>query len=96
MTASLQSLVVGALTLNPAFDPNTLAYTASTTNATNKVTAVAVSQKARITILNGEAPVQNGGTATWRDGENVLKVTVENGTTKRVYTVTVTKSAAAG
>lgn len=57
---------------------------------------MAVSQKARITILNGEAPVQNGGTATWTDGENVLKVTVENGTTKRVYTVTVTKSAAAG
>ena len=96
MTASLQSLVVGTLTLNPAFDPNTLAYTASTTNATNKVTAVPVSEKAQITILNREAPVQNGGTATWTDGENVLKVTVENGTTKRVYTVTVTKSAAAG
>lgn len=88
--------MVGTLSLSPAFDPNTLAYTASTTNATNKVTAAPVSQKARITILNGDAPVQNGGTATWTDGENVLKVTVENGTTRRVYTVTVSKSAAAG
>ena len=88
--------MVGTLSLSPAFDPNTLAYTASTTNATNKVTAAPVSQKARITILNGDAPVQNGGTATWTDGENVLKVTVENGTTRRVYTVTVAKSAAAG
>ncbi len=88
--------MVGTLSLSPAFDPNTLAYTASTTNATNKVTAAPVSQKARITILNGDAPVQNGGTATWTDGENVLKVTVENGTTRRVYTVTVSKSAEAG
>lgn len=88
--------MVGTLSLSPAFDPNTLAYTTSSTNATNKVTAAPVSQKARITILNGDAPVQNGGTATWTDGENVLKVTVENGTTRRVYTVTVAKSAAAG
>ena len=41
--------------------------------------------------MNGETPVQNGGTATWSEGENTLTVTVENGTTKRVYTVTVNK-----
>lgn len=94
MTASLQSLVVGTLTLNPAFDQDTLSYTADTTNATSKVTATPARSGATVTILNGETPVQNGGTATWTDGENMLRVTVENGTTKRVYTVTVNKGAA--
>lgn len=94
MTASLQSLVAGTLTLNPAFDPNVLSYTADTTNATSKVTATPVRSGADVTIMNGKTPVPNGGTATWTDGENVLTVTVENGTTKRVYTVTVTKGAA--
>lgn len=94
MTASLQSLVVGTLTLNPAFDPDTLSYTADTTNATSKVTATPVRSGANVTIMNGETPVQNGGAATWSEGENTLTVTVENGTTKRVYTVTVNKSAA--
>ena len=90
MTASLQSLVVGTLTLNPAFDPNVLSYT----TATSKVTATPARSGATVTIMNGETPVQNGGTATWSEGENTLTVTVENGTTKRVYTVTVSKSAA--
>ena len=94
MTASLQSLVVGTLTLNPAFDPDTLSYTADTTNATSKVTATPARSGATVTILNGETPVQNGGTATWTDGENMLTVRLENGTTKRVYTVTVNKGAA--
>lgn len=94
MTASLQSLVVGTLTLNPAFDPNTLSYAADTTNATSRVTATPARSGATVTIMNGETPVQNGGTATWSDGENTLTVTVEYGTTKRVYTVTVNKSAA--
>ena len=94
MTASLQSLVVGTLTLNPAFDPDTLSYTADTTNATSKVTATPARSGATVAILNGETPVQNGGTATWSEGENTLTVTVEYGTTKRVYTVTVSKSAA--
>ena len=90
MTASLQSLVVGTLTLNPAFDPNVLSYTTDT----SKVTATPARSGATVTIMNGETPVQNGGTATWSEGENTLTVTVENGTTKRVYTVTVSKSAA--
>ena len=94
MTASLQALVVGTLTLNPAFDPNVLSYTTDTTNATSKVTATPVRSGAKVTIMNGETPVQSGGTATWSEGENTLTVTVENGTTKRAYTVTVNKGAA--
>lgn len=94
MTASLQSLVVGTLTLNPAFDPDTLSYAADTTNATSKVTATPAKSGATVTIMNGETPVQNGGTATWSDGENTLTVTVKYGTTKRVYAVTVNKGAA--
>lgn len=69
-------------------------YTATTTNATNTITATAEDEAAEITILNGETPVTNGSTATWSDGANTVKITVENGDAQEVYTVTVTKNSA--
>lgn len=68
------------------------AYTATTTNTSNKVTATAEDSRATIAIKNGETTVANEGQATWSDGENTLTVTVKNGTAEKVYTVTVTKS----
>ena len=68
-----------------------LKYTATTTNATNKITATPTDETAEIEILVGETEVPNGGTATWEDGENVVTITVSgNGTDDTVYTVTVT------
>lgn len=92
LSARLSGLPIGALTLTPAFDPDTTEYTATTTNATNTVTATPEDASATVTILNGEAPVENGTAATWATGANTLTVNVKNGTAEKVYTVTVTKS----
>jgi hypothetical protein len=92
MSARLSGLTIGALTLTPTFDPNTTEYTATTTNATNTVTATPEDEAATITILNGETPIDNGAAATWTDGANTLTITVKNGTAQKVYSVNVTKS----
>lgn len=92
MSARLSGLTIGALTLTPEFDPDTTEYTATTTNATNTVTATPEDEDATVTILNGETPVENGTAATWTEGDNTLTITVKNGTVQKVYTVTVTKS----
>lgn len=88
----MSGLTIGSLTLTPAFDGDVTEYSANTSNATNTVTATAVSGDATIEILNGETEVANGSPATWADGDNALIVTVTNGIAEKVYTVTVTKS----
>ncbi len=92
MIASLSGLTIGALTLSPTFDPAAMEYTATTTNATNTVTATAASDTAEIAIKNGETTVTNGSAATWTDGENTLTIAVTDEGVTRTYTVTVTKS----
>lgn len=69
-----------------------MSYTASTSNSTNKITATAAKPNTTIAIKVGSASVANGGTATWETGENVVTVDTANGSTKLIYTVTVTKS----
>ena len=69
-----------------------MAYAVSTSNATNKVTAVAEDENATIQILNGETEIQNGSSATWATGVNTLTIRVTNGSVEKTYTVTVTKS----
>ena len=91
--ARLSSLTIGSLTLTPAFNKSVFVYTASTTNATNTVTAVAKDGDATIEILNGSTPVTNGTAATWADGENILTINVTSGEETETYTITVTKSA---
>lgn len=89
---ALSSLSIGSLTLSPAFDKDTTAYTASTSNATNTITAAASDTKATVEIKVGDTAVENGGSATWESGENTVTVKVTNGTAEKTYTVTVTKS----
>ena len=93
MSARLSGLTIGALTLTPAFDGSVTEYTATTSNATNTVTATPEDSRSTVTILNGSTTVENGTAATWSTGANTVKVTVTNGTEKKVYTVTVTKGA---
>lgn len=97
--ANLSDLKIGNLTLSPTFAATTTSYTASTTNATNVVTATPADAGAVIEITNegtSEVPtsIPNGTAATWEAGENTLtvKVTAADGTTTKSYTVTVTKS----
>lgn len=69
-----------------------LEYTATTTNATNKVTATPTDDTAEVTIMLGETEIDNGSSATWEEGENELVITVTGTTDETVYTVTVTAS----
>lgn len=68
-----------------------LEYTATTSNATNKVTATATDPYAEIEILVGETEIENGESASWEVGENTLTITVSGGAPDTVYTVTVTR-----
>lgn len=68
-------------------------YTATTVNATNKVTATPTDPYATVVILNGETEVENGTSASWEEGENTLTITVSGGAPDSVYTVTVTREA---
>lgn len=91
MSATLSGLTIGSLELTPAFDGAVTEYTATTTNATNTVTATPADNKAEVTILNGDTAVENGKAATWQAGVNTLTVKVTNGSESKIYTVTVTK-----
>lgn len=88
---NLSTLAIGSLVLTPAFDKNVTVYTATTENASNKVTAVAEDTAADISITNGSTEVKNGTATTWTEGENDLKVIVQNGGKSKTYIVTVTK-----
>ena len=91
-SAALSALTIGSLTLTPEFAAGTTAYTATTSNASNKVTATAEDEEATVAITLGESTeVENGGSATWAEGENTLTIVVTNGTETETYTVTVTK-----
>lgn len=90
MRASLASLGLGALTLTPAFAPDVTEYTASTSNNSNTVAAVGEGGTIVSVTVNDE-PHTSGTAAIWEPGENVVKITVEAGASRRVYVVTVTK-----
>ena len=64
----------------------------STSNNTNKVTAVAAEDGAEIEIKLGETEIENESSPTWETGENTLTIKVTNGEASTTYTVTVTKS----
>lgn len=92
--ATLSALTIGSLALAPTFAAATDTYTASTSNATNTVTAVPSDAGAEIEVLVNNAKIDNGSAATWQTGSNTVKinVTAADGTEKKTYTVTVTKS----
>lgn len=92
--ATLTSLSLGSAALNTTFAPGTTTYTASTTNASNVVNAVPADAAAKVEVkLNGTV-IDNGSAANWNSGSNTLaiKVTAENGSNTKTYTVTVNKS----
>ena len=92
--ANLAGLRIGNKALTPTFAATTTSYTAATTDATNTITATPADAGATVEVKVGDVVVPNGTAATWAAGENTLtvKVTAEDGTTNKTYTVTVTKS----
>lgn len=91
--ATLSDLKIGSLALSPAFESATTSYTASTANATNTINAIPATAGAAIQVLVNDTEIDNGTAATWQAGSNTVtvNVTAEDGTTKKAYTVTVTK-----
>ena len=90
---SLSTLTIGSLVLTPAFDPATTFYTASTPNAEDIITAAPTDPAATITIVNGTTAVINGTVATWAIGENVMAITITNGSAVTTYTLKINKVA---
>ena len=96
--AKLESLSIGALSLTPSFDADTVTYTATAASNVAKVAVVATpAQNAAavgITATAGSTTknVVNGAEAALSTGANVLGIEVKNGNEVKVYTVTITKS----
>ena len=90
-SADLSDLKIGSLELSPKFAAGTIEYTATTSNATNVITAVPASGSAEVKITVADKPVTNGTAATWTEGSNTVKVVVTDGEQTKTYTVTVTK-----
>jgi phi13 family phage major tail protein len=89
--ATLSALSIGALSLDPAFAAGTTVYSATTSNASNAITATAADAEAEVSITANGAAVESGSTATWQEGQNVVVIRVVNGDSEKVYTVFVTK-----
>lgn len=90
--AKLATLSIGALSLTPSFDADVTAYTATTSNASNAVTATGADD-ATVTIrANGEL-IDSGDSVTWNDGNNSVMITVSAaGKASTTYQITVIKS----
>ena len=70
------------------------AYTATTSNASNKIKATAESDSAVISITVNGTETANGTAPEWVDGDNTVTIEVVNGKVSKTYTVTVTKAGA--
>ena len=91
MAARLSALSIGSLTLSPEFDPDVTSYTATTTNATNTISATG-DDGADVAITVNGSEHSSGSAATWETGENTVTIMVSGtGLTSRTYTITVTK-----
>lgn len=90
----LSALSLGTAALTPGFSADVTSYTASTTNSSDAITATPQNPVDRVSIVVNGTVLQNGASATWNDGANVVSVTVTsfvNGTST-TYTVNVTKT----
>ncbi len=96
--ASLSGLALSGVTLSPDFAAATTLYTASVYNSVESttVTATPTDNDATVDITPVDADLSAEGRQVSLDvGSNVVsvKVTAEDGTTTRTYTVTVTRAA---
>ena len=102
--ANLNNLTLSTGTLSPTFDSTVIGYTASVSNATSSITATPTRSEPNATIeirINGGSYSSvNSGTASGSLALNVgsnsieIRVTAQDGTTQKTYTVAVTRAAA--
>lgn len=90
--ARLASLVISGVTLSPTFDGDVTSYAATTSDASNTVTATAEDNEATVVIKVNNASHTSGQAATWDSGVNTVVVTVTNGEHSKTYVVVVTKT----
>lgn len=90
----LSTLTIGALTLTPAFAADKTAYTATTYNASDAVSATA-GTGVTVSIKANNVTINSGDSPSWTSGENTIEVVASNGTDSTTYTVTLTKLAVA-
>ena len=95
-TATLSGLSLSGVGLWPAFDPETVSYSATvgTGVSSSAVTATAAASGATVVVKLGGV-IDADGTVALASGENTVTVEVTNGAAMRVYTVTVTRLATA-
>ena len=97
---TLSALELGELTLTPTFAAGTTAYTAATSNASDKLSITKTDANATVLVKLGSSEVTAGDdgkyTITWGDaGEKTVTVKLTNGYNGELdttYTLTVTKS----
>lgn len=91
--ADLIDLTVGSYSLS--FNPDTLTYNVTATNASDAVTATPAQASAAVEISYGGKNVVNGSTVKWTADSTAhpMTITVKNGNAVKVYTVNVTKAA---
>lgn len=97
--SSLSAMALGELELDPDFAADETTYTASTTNAKDKLTVATTDANAEVTVKLGSSEVTAGEDGkyefTWSEGSNTVTVKVENGYEGEVattYAITVTAS----
>lgn len=79
------------MTLTPTFNKEVFEYSATTTNASNTITATPEKAGATVAITCGEDEYESGDPIAWEIGENEVIITVTNGDDVQEYTVIVTK-----
>jgi hypothetical protein len=102
--ANLSNLTLSIVTLSPTFDSTVIGYTASVSNATGSITVTPTKVEAnasiQVRINGGTYSSVNSGTASGSLALNVglnsieIRVTAQDGTTQKTYTVAVTRAAA--
>ena len=89
--ATLADLKFSNKKFNETFASGTTAYTVTTTDASNTITALPADATAEVEIEFKEDKYPNGTKLTWDAGSNTVKVNVTDGAATETYTITVTK-----
>jgi gliding motility-associated-like protein len=94
--ANLSNLVLSSGPLTPVFSAGTTGYTASVANSVTLVTVTPTTSDPNATVTVNNVAVTSGTPATVQlnVGDNVITtvVTAQNGTTKKTYTLSVTRA----
>ena len=97
--ANLSTLSLEGVTLDPAFDPATLAYTADVAFLVRTALLEATTEDAAATVSVGGTDVGMAGIdVAFAENDNAINidVTAQDGTTTQTYAVTVTRESGVG